>query len=928
MITRLTDKLKSHIALGALLLICLSIMVPAYAAALSVPLSVKDRSGLDRTNEPTTYGVPLKKPANILSTDSLGIFDSNGKEVDAQFHILSRYDGPPNDRSKPIRMLLCDIQADVGASRAAVYYLKDNGSGTANDDIVAEDASHVTLTTGKMVMKIRKSGYFNLFDEVYIDADNDGQVDDQVVSSQPDAGVVVKSGGTVYASYNLAPSVVSIEENGPVKAVVKVRGYYADDAGNNLTPPRGDTGLEYVIRITAYKNKSFVRIFHTMASENYGWAYSPSYPAHNIDLDWVKFSTQLNLEPSKTVQFEGYSDTSNGATYDLLQSHSEKQQNESGNFHYSLKKNGSQVSAGDRYDSYVDLGDSKKGLMAASRWFWQNWPKGVSISNNRLDFYLWPDVSENHVFIGSIYKSHELLYSFHGAGDNDFADEMATLKKRLLLLAPDDYYASTNFIDYVPPDNLSSSHTFSGGEKLQTAIDLWDASIRSKFDSRFATGSRKDTFNSLRELRPIKWNGGVFDGQWINWYGWLDFGDFPRGSNYGFPALHYNWDYIALIHGLRFADYGMIELGEQMARHRADVDIVHDPNGTDEAGSWDEDFNRGGHRYEADAHYQRGNWNYASPASNDPHGAAHSWAKGIVLQYLLTGNEYYRDVLDQIGAHFLYAYSENGNPDWSCKNAPCWDTGESRQVTRAIEIVTDLWRVTGDAAYLTLMKNIFNNSVLAVLEVKKDGFPQGYLKYPTARDWCCNQSCDAHMLYEAIATKPFISLYYELTGANWTSDANKVLEFMKRKSNWFKNSVFKNYSTSDCGVYNRGKYFPYVVKLDWRENCKWRGTAYDDISYSFVQADLFAFIYKETGEVEWLNLARSVFKDGMLYSRSGFQPVNLDASPTVDGFPSYPYTAWLKEGKVRHKPMYYLYVEWLENGQPPLSPTGLEIKSD
>ncbi|MDY7031535.1 MAG: hypothetical protein SVY10_06450 [Thermodesulfobacteriota bacterium] len=213
-------------------------------------LTVHERADITRNNEPVVCGVPLASTDNITSTANLGIFSSN--ELPAQFRVLSRYGGLPSDTDKPIRMLLCDVQVNLPASDSLTLYLKDTGSGTATgSNIASETNDHVILSTDSMTVKIRRTGYFNMFDEVWIDTTGDGNADSQVVSSNSTDGILVHANGKTYSSSNAAPTSITIEENGPLRAVVKVRGYYADSSGNFLVPSQGDVGLEYMVRIVA-----------------------------------------------------------------------------------------------------------------------------------------------------------------------------------------------------------------------------------------------------------------------------------------------------------------------------------------------------------------------------------------------------------------------------------------------------------------------------------------------------------------------------------------------------------------------------------------------------------------------------------------------------------------------------------------------------
>jgi hypothetical protein len=54
-------------------------------------------------------------------------------------------------------------------------------------------------------------------------------------------------------------------------------------------------------------------------------------------------------------------------------------------------------------------------------------------------------------------------------------------------------------------------------------------------------------------------------------FGWMDFGDIPLPGT-GHIGLHYDWTLIVLLNAVRSGDLGAMKLGEQMARHRIDVD--------------------------------------------------------------------------------------------------------------------------------------------------------------------------------------------------------------------------------------------------------------------------------------------------------------------------------------------------------------------
>ena len=80
--------------------------INAKVFCLDVPLTVTDYAGIERISEPVTSGIPLPESADIKNPYSLRIFDSGGSPVPAQFTVLARWAGKPDDLSKPIKWVL------------------------------------------------------------------------------------------------------------------------------------------------------------------------------------------------------------------------------------------------------------------------------------------------------------------------------------------------------------------------------------------------------------------------------------------------------------------------------------------------------------------------------------------------------------------------------------------------------------------------------------------------------------------------------------------------------------------------------------------------------------------------------------------------------------------------------------------------------
>ncbi len=151
--------------------------------------------------------------------------------------------------------MLVDTQADVTAGGQNTSISVTNGAGNFGGAYLATDnGAMVTVNTGVAQFTIRKAK-FNLFDQVVVN----GKV---LVASGTSPGLVLMgpSGGNTscgsctnpYLSSNDPSSTAIIEENGPVRAVVKIDGSHVDAAGQ--------TYMHYTVRMHFYRGKTYAKV--------------------------------------------------------------------------------------------------------------------------------------------------------------------------------------------------------------------------------------------------------------------------------------------------------------------------------------------------------------------------------------------------------------------------------------------------------------------------------------------------------------------------------------------------------------------------------------------------------------------------------------------------------------------------------------------
>lgn len=227
---------------------------PTGPASVSIPLiiaqllpaddaggiSPADVTGLAWIAEPATFGVPLRDGDNVTTTSQLAV-TRNGTPISAQFRVLHSYP------SGHIQWVLVDVQADVGANVTATDYalVVAPGSNPATGAMATDVGAAYVVNTGAAEFTIRKANG-DFIDQVVVGTTT-------VVPSGHSGGVEYtdSSTGTLYASANDATSTATLEENGPLKATVLLRGRLKDAGGT--------ASMGYSARLHFYRNHRFVR---------------------------------------------------------------------------------------------------------------------------------------------------------------------------------------------------------------------------------------------------------------------------------------------------------------------------------------------------------------------------------------------------------------------------------------------------------------------------------------------------------------------------------------------------------------------------------------------------------------------------------------------------------------------------------------------
>jgi len=404
-------------------LLAIAAAVPLAAAEkISIPLEVFEAgrlgaAGADRAAEGVSIGVPF--------TDGMAVKDNNGRPPLAlegvkeyQFRTLARWPGGN------IRWAAVVFQTDCKAKQKADFTIVPGAGISGGKPLAAETDRAITVDTGAIAVTVRKEK-FNLFDGVKAGGA------EIVEPDAMDVEVVGPEGGTFLGS---ADGTAVIEENGPVRCVIRAKGSNRGKDGKRM--------LGYIVRMYFYRGRSDVRAYYTLTNDE------DKENRDKVYLTSVNVVTRL-AAPVASVRLTGRDKGEQpGEGRDIVfymarpkgdyQRGSGKENMGWDKFGikgddtgYLMKKGDEELVRGKAEEvpdlMWVDAADEKgAGVTVGVRFARGNFPKTMRVrADGTIAVGLWPAESGvKHVIAHSSHATFEVLYDFHAKPAADPAGTM------------------------------------------------------------------------------------------------------------------------------------------------------------------------------------------------------------------------------------------------------------------------------------------------------------------------------------------------------------------------------------------------------------------------------------------------------------------------------------------------------------------------
>ncbi|RKY05332.1 hypothetical protein DRP77_01265, partial [Candidatus Poribacteria bacterium] len=322
-----------------------------------VILTVTEPSLKGRGGWPVRSGVPFPDKT-LISPDRCRLLGPDGRPVPAQFKALSYW------RSGAVKWLLCDFLARTEPGGEARYTLEFNVDPhpTPNPFRVRETDEELIISTGKLICVLSKKG-FAPFSKVGIDRDGDGELDELIAGGDRGGFELTDSEGNVYSTALSPPEEVIVEEKGPVRLTVKVRGSFRSEEGRRF--------MGYLCRLHFYAGKPWMRIVFSIEND-----------IPDPEMSLIGSATACIPIDLKGARYDFGGERESGILTDepirLVQDYDD---------HYRIEPSGIE---GKRSKGYVWLKTPKARILAAVRNFWQLYPKGWELRPDGLRIELLP----------------------------------------------------------------------------------------------------------------------------------------------------------------------------------------------------------------------------------------------------------------------------------------------------------------------------------------------------------------------------------------------------------------------------------------------------------------------------------------------------------------------------------------------------------
>lgn len=595
---------------------------------------------------PVSSGIPFPEGA-LGSAAGLRLLDAAGRETPLQASVLARWPGGA------VKWALVDFLGKASEEYRLEYGSAVRRRAPTGPLRVNETPDQVDITTGPLRFTIarRNSGFL---ESLWLDADRDGvfRQEERILSpAAPAEFVLHDEQGQPFRTLG-PPDEVTVEERGPVRASVLVRGRHRNADGETL--------FGYVLRLDAYGGQPFLRVRHTFENDHGAAEFTRIR----------QLMLQLPLGEERTAwDLEGRRGESPAETARLRQDTDDR---------YTFRAGAGELETGRRANGWAQWSNPRYRVALAARDFWQNYPKEIAVTPRGIEFGLCPELPADSYAAARGTVDEHRLYFYLRHGRYDIRQGMSKTHEFWLDLRPAaEPLTSPVETQRAPLLALASPAWYVGSRVFGEMPAPGAPGLAARYDAAIARAV--DDYLEDRERDRA--------------YGMLNFGDWwgERGINWG--NSEYDMANAMLLQFVRTGDTRFFRIAEEAEWHHRDVDTIQGHR----------ELSRVGGAYHHAIGHTGGYW-AQSPVPNQGIAVGiltvdHVFVDGHLNYYYLTGDrrslETSRKVADRYGIYETRAY----------------DFADARIAGWHLVLTAAVYQATGDPVHLNAARLIVERAL-------------------------------------------------------------------------------------------------------------------------------------------------------------------------------------------------------------------------
>jgi len=539
------------------------LILPVPGLAVDIPLQVREEQGIAREQNPVNSGIPLPRGA-VWDPQELRLLDENGKVVLASLEPRGRWLGDNSLKWVTAHFLIDRLPA----SGVRNYRLVTSDAPLPSSPLrVVEGEGKLTVFTGAARFEVSTRRLAPI-EQVYLPGDTSIGVSEEAGLLTAPANVVLEgSNGESKVEDEVArivgvgsrfvqPGTIQayeVEERGPGRAVVALRGTFS-------TPET--KSLDFTTRLYFYADSALCQMTFSVRNRQLD-DMARFVGIERLAIE-VPFRDVADGEASLDLDGKVVRTPLKGQSLAVLQSARNR---------LTASLSGASIHEGSVSDGWIALGGKSGVMTAGSRWFWQNYPKGLEVHpDGTLALELKPAASERVDLYTAGAKTHFLFFHFSPRPGVEPKAVAAGTQFPLVAVASPDWYCQETRVF----GNLYSSRLENFEPRYRDLVGRFQSNLDERIRKVVAGRPRED------------WGLGVDE------FGWLDFGSGLHHRDYTttssatswWDGNYYDFPHAALVNFLRTGDLLNFRTAEEAGLHLADIDICHSfPGQPEYAGS-------------------------------------------------------------------------------------------------------------------------------------------------------------------------------------------------------------------------------------------------------------------------------------------------------------------------------------------------------